>query len=148
MTPPWWTPAVAAIVSAIVAEQAWDRCPVLADALEDGGFWSGHEFLALLRTDNPAHFGFRNRNVAELHRRYLTPPARTGYWWCGWDYSPFKRHLTNPDDYQRTLCGRPAVHTGEPVEQVAGQPLPRSEVYRACLRCQRLYYERFPGVGR
>ena len=145
--PTWWTPTVAAIVSAIVAEQAWDRCPVLADALEDGGFYPAHEFLALLRTDNPDHFGFRNRNVAELHRRYHVPPAATGYRWCGWQYSPWKRHLTRPTDQTRTLCGQRAIHTGEAVEQPAGGPLVSSEAYRACQRCRELYFDRHPDAG-
>lgn len=34
---PWWNETVMALVAGILAGQAWDRLPILADAMEDAG---------------------------------------------------------------------------------------------------------------
>src|SRR5262249_35678037 len=50
--PRWRTPAAAGVASAVYDERAFDRLPVLADALEDAGC-SDAEVLAHLRSVGP-----------------------------------------------------------------------------------------------
>lgn len=38
VAPSWWTPTVATLVAGILADDGFDRCPVLADAMEDAGY--------------------------------------------------------------------------------------------------------------
>jgi hypothetical protein len=46
--PDWWTGTVRAICVGILEDKAFDRMPVLADALEDAGFGNGF-FIDVLR---------------------------------------------------------------------------------------------------
>lgn len=66
---PWMTTTVAALMAKIDAEKCYDLLPILADALEDGGF-THESVIALLRTpaDAPEAFTIRGpwyRRVVE-----------------------------------------------------------------------------------
>ena len=50
--PHWITPNVVGLLAGIEADQAWDRLPILADALEEGGYEDGPALLAMRSGDS------------------------------------------------------------------------------------------------
>jgi hypothetical protein len=46
--PSWRTEAVVGLTHGILRDRAWDRCPLLADALGDAGYSDG-DLIAMVR---------------------------------------------------------------------------------------------------
>lgn len=69
---PWKTETVTALLDGIFKESAWDRYPILADALEDAGY-DNTPVLNAFRTDDVWAYLFDRRCVDRLITGRVTP---------------------------------------------------------------------------